>query len=78
MVFLFFVSQFAVYSSVIILDYTMLTRLYDNYAIRRLQELFITQLASQVLFQQGILFMEQEMSELDNNERVDRPPRHIK
>ena len=52
--------------------------MYDNYAIRRLQELFITQLASQVLFQQGILFMEQEMKELDNDERVNRPPRNIK
>ncbi|XP_023344032.1 uncharacterized protein LOC111713417 [Eurytemora carolleeae] len=54
-------------------------KMYDNYAIRRLQELFITQLASQVLFQQGILFMEQEMKELDNDERIQTagPRAHI-
>ena len=36
----------------------------ENYAIRRLQEQFITQVAAQVLFDEGVKYMEQEMDEI--------------
>ena len=36
----------------------------ENYAIRRLQEQFITQVAAQVLFEEGVKYMEQEMDEI--------------
>ena len=38
--------------------------LMENYAIRRLQEQFITQVAAQVLFEEGVKYMEQEMDEI--------------
>ena len=36
----------------------------ENYAIRRLQEKFIMQIAAQVLFEEGVKYMEQEMDEI--------------
>ena len=49
----------------------------ENYAIRRLQEQFITQVAAQVLFEEGVKYMEQEMKDLDEAGKVDKPPRTI-
>ena len=51
--------------------------LFENYAIRKLQEQLITQLSAQVLFLEGIQYMEQEMRELDESERVEKPPRSL-
>ena len=50
----------------------------DNYAIRRLQEKFIMQIAAQVLFEEGVKYMEQEMEEIDQRERIENPPREIR
>ena len=65
----------------------------ENYAIRRLQEQFITQVAAQVLFEEGVKYMEQEMDEigwrksiqsnillflLDQQERIENPPRELR
>ena len=52
--------------------------LMENYAIRRLQEKFILQIASQVLFEEAVKYMEQEMEEIDQQERIDNPPREIR
>ena len=68
--------------------------LMENYAIRRLQEQFITQVAAQVLFEEGVKYMEQEMDEigemrnqdpnqfnfclLDQQERIENPPRELR
>jgi len=51
--------------------------LLENYAIRKLQEQFISQIATQVLFQEGIKYMEEEMKEVDEGERIQKPPRNI-
>ena len=45
-----------------------LCSLIENYAIRRLQEQFITQVAAQVLFEEGVKYMEQEMDEIGGME----------
>ena len=45
-----------------------LCSLMENYAIRRLQEQFITQVAAQVLFEEGVKYMEQEMDEIGGME----------
>ena len=45
-----------------------LCSLMENYAIRRLQEQFITQVAAQVLFEEGVKYMEQEMEEIGGME----------
>ena len=50
----------------------------ENYAIRRLQEQFIMQIAAQVLFEEGVKYMEQEMEEIDQRERIENPPREIR
>merc|ERR1711962_1545689 len=52
--------------------------LMENYAIRRLQEQFITQVAAQVLFEEGVKYMEQEMDEIDQQERIENPPRELR
>ena len=52
--------------------------LMENYAIRRLQEKFIMQIAAQVLFEEGVKYMEQEMEEIDQRERIENPPREIR
>jgi len=52
--------------------------LMENYAIRRLQEQFIMQIAAQVLFEEGVKYMEQEMEEIDQRERIENPPREIR
>jgi len=49
--------------------------LVENYGIRKLQEQFITQIAAQVLFEEGIKYMEEEMKQMDEADRVDKPPR---
>ena len=50
----------------------MVNSLMENYAIRRLQEKFIMQIAAQVLFEEGVKYMEQEMEEIDQRERIGR------
>ena len=42
----------------------------ENYAIRRLQEQFITQVAAQVLFEEGVKYMEQEMDEIGGGKNL--------
>ena len=42
----------------------------ENYAIRRLQEQFITQVAAQVLFEEGVKYMEQEMDEIGGRKSI--------
>ena len=44
----------------------------ENYAIRRLQEQFITQVAAQVLFEEGVKYMEQEMDEIGEMRNQDQ------
>lgn len=51
--------------------------LYENYAIRRLQEQFILNVAAEVMFTEAVKYMEQEMEEVDQQERIDNPPREI-
>ena len=51
--------------------------LYENYAIRRLQEQFILNVAAEVMFTEAVKYMEQEMEEIDQQERIDNPPREI-
>ena len=57
---------------------SMVNSLMENYAIRRLQEKFIMQIAAQVLFEEGVKYMEQEMEEIDQRERIENPPREIR
>ena len=47
-----------------------LSSLMENYAIRRLQEQFITQVAAQVLFEEGVKYMEQEMDEIGGGKNL--------
>ena len=61
-----------------IILYSMVNSLMENYAIRRLQEKFIMQIAAQVLFEEGVKYMEQEMEEIDQRERIENPPREIR
>ena len=35
-------------------------------------------MAAQVLFQEGVKYVEQEMEEIDKNKRIENPPRHLK
>lgn len=49
--------------------------LMENFTIRKLHEYIVTQIASQVLFQESIRYVEEEMRHLDGAERVDVPPR---
>jgi len=49
----------------------------ENYAIRRLQEQLITQVATQVLLEESIKYMEEEMEEIDQQERIENPPREL-
>lgn len=51
------------------------TSLLDNYAVRRLKEKIISQTATQVLFEEGVKYMEQEMEIIDKKKRIDNPPR---
>ena len=50
--------------------YVNLSSLMENYAIRRLQEQFITQVAAQVLFEEGVKYMEQEMDEIGGGQKL--------
>lgn len=50
-----------------------LPSLVDNYAIRRLQEQFITQVAAQVLFEEGAKHMQQEMEEIGGCNQPESP-----
>ena len=49
--------------------------LVENYAIRKMQELIITQVAAKVVLDDALRFMEDEMSALDEEERLENPPR---
>ena len=49
--------------------------LVENYAIRKMQELIITQVAAKVVLDDALRFMEDEMSVLDEEERLENPPR---
>ena len=51
--------------------------LYENYAIRRLQEQFILNIAAEVMMSETVKYMEQEVEEVDQQERIDNPPREI-
>ena len=51
--------------------------LYENYAIRRLQEQFILNIAAEVMMSETVKYMEQEVEEIDQQERIDNPPREI-
>ena len=59
------------------IDFENLFSLYENYAIRRLQEQFILNIAAEVMFTEAVKYMEQEMEEVDQQERIDNPPREI-
>ena len=59
------------------IDSENLFSLYENYAIRRLQEQFILNVAAEVMFTEAVKYMEQEMEEVDQQERIDNPPREI-
>ena len=59
------------------IDFENLFSLYENYAIRRLQEQFILNVAAEVMFTEAVKYMEQEMEEVDQQERIDNPPREI-
>ena len=52
--------------------------LLDNYAVRRLKEKIISQVAAQVIFEEGVKYVEQEMEIIDKNKRIQNPPRHLK
>ena len=47
----------------------------ENYAIRKLQEQIICQIAAKVLLDETVKCVEQEMAGLDQEERIDRPRR---
>ena len=51
--------------------------LYENYAIRRLQEQFILNIASEVIMEETVKYMELEIEEIDQQERIENPPREI-
>lgn len=51
--------------------------LMENYAIRKLQEQIICQIAAKVLLDESMKCVEQEMTSLDEEERIDRPPKKI-
>ena len=51
--------------------------LYENYAIRRLQEQFILNIAAEVIMEETIKYMELEIEEIDQQERIENPPREI-
>eukprot|EP00095_Tigriopus_kingsejongensis_P005959 maker-scaffold2255_size18018-snap-gene-0.8 protein:Tk05959 transcript:maker-scaffold2255_size18018-snap-gene-0.8-mRNA-1 annotation:"juvenile hormone esterase" len=49
----------------------------ENYAIQRLQELVITQVAGKVVLDEALKFMEDHMAYIDEEEKMDNPPRSI-
>ena len=51
--------------------------MYENYAIRRMQEQFILNIASEVMLGEAVKYMEAEVEEIDQQERIDNPPREI-
>lgn len=51
--------------------------LLENYAIRKLQEQFILNIAAEVMFSEAVKYMEMEIEELDQQERIENPPRDI-
>lgn len=51
--------------------------LMENYAIRKMQEQIICQIAAKVLLDESLKCVEQEMTSLDEEERIDRPPKKI-
>ena len=51
--------------------------LLDNYAVRRLKERIISQVAAQVIFEEGVKYIEQEMEIIDKNKRIENPPRPL-
>ena len=50
----------------------------ENYAIRRLQEQFILNIAAEVMFEEAVKYMESEMEDIDQRERIENPPREVK
>ena len=52
--------------------------LMENYAIRRLQEQFILNIAAEVMFEEAVKYMESEMEDIDQRERIENPPREVK
>ena len=50
----------------------------ENYAIRRLQEQFVLNIAAEVMFDEAVKYMESETEEIDQRERIDNPPREVK
>ncbi|XP_059092890.1 uncharacterized protein LOC131888121 [Tigriopus californicus] len=50
--------------------------LMENYAIRKLQDLVITQVAGKVVLDEALKFMEDHMAEIDEEERIENPPRN--
>lgn len=51
--------------------------LMENYAIRKLQEQIICQVAAKVLLDEMIKSVESEMTKLDEEDRIDHPPRKV-
>lgn len=52
--------------------------LMENYAIRRLQEQFVLNIAAEVMFDEAVKYMESEMEDIDQRERIENPPREVK
>eukprot|EP00093_Oithona_nana_P010159 10159.XXX_239685_238314_1 [CDS] Oithona nana genome sequencing. len=51
--------------------------LMDNYAIRKLQEQIICQIAAKVVLDESIKCVEQELASIDVEEHMERPPRTV-
>lgn len=51
--------------------------LMENYAIRKLQEQIICQIAAKVVLDESVKCVEQELASLDQEFRIDRPPKII-
>ena len=49
----------------------------DNYAMRRLKEVLLSQVVLNTLFQSASSYLDQEMRDIDTEERMGRPPRSL-
>ena len=51
--------------------------LQDNYAMRRLKEMLLSQVAMGTLFNTARGYLEKEMNDIDIKERIKHPPRKL-
>ena len=58
-------------------DIKLFHSLSDNYAVHRLKETIVKQIAVKVLFEETTKLVEKEMKDMDRRKRIDNPPKQI-